>query len=53
VATERKLSDPSLYANAPERFQMLTAELATLRAKLEETEMRWLEVAEKAEALAG
>jgi len=53
AATEAKLSDPALYASSPARFASLTAEMEALRARLDATELRWLEVAEKAEALAG
>ncbi len=50
--TEQQLADPALYGQFPARFASLTAELTDLRTKLESAEMRWLEVAEKAEALA-
>jgi ATP-binding cassette subfamily F protein uup len=48
---EAELADPALYARSPARFQQLTAELDDLRARRAQAEDRWLEVAEKAEAL--
>ena len=53
AAAETKLGDPALYARDPKQFDRLTAEITGLRERLEAAEMRWLEVAEKAEALAG
>jgi ATP-binding cassette subfamily F protein uup len=53
AAAEAKLGDPALYARDPKQFDRLTAEITGLRERLEAAEMRWLEVAEKAEALAG
>lgn len=50
---EAALADPALYTRDPDRFGRLTAELGTLKAELEAAEERWLEVAERAEALAG
>ncbi len=49
---ERQLADPSLYSRFPDRFKAMTAELSHLRTRLETAELRWLEVAEKAETLA-
>ena len=53
AAAEAKLGDPALYARDPKQFDRLTGEIDALRGKLEAAELRWLEVAEKAEALAG
>jgi ABC transport system ATP-binding/permease protein len=50
-AIEKRLSDPQLYARAPAEFERLTKETAALRIKVSEAELRWLEVAEKAESL--
>jgi ABC transport system ATP-binding/permease protein len=53
VATdEAALSDPDLYARDPVRFAELTERIARHRAEIEAAEVRWLEVAEMAEALA-
>jgi ATP-binding cassette subfamily F protein uup len=51
-AIGRKLGDPALYARDRAMFEQLTAEAENLRTRLETAEMRWLEVAEKAEAMA-
>lgn len=51
AAAEAKLADPALYSRDPKQFDRLTAEIDTLRGKLEAAELRWMEVAEKAEAL--
>jgi ATP-binding cassette subfamily F protein uup len=51
AADEEKLSDPDLYARDPERFAALTERIARNRAEIEAAEVRWLEVAEMAEAL--
>jgi ATP-binding cassette subfamily F protein uup len=51
AADERALSDPDLYLRAPDRFAELTARIARHRADIEAAELRWLEVAEMAEAL--
>ena len=51
AAAEAKLADPALYTRFPDRFATLTADLDILRTRLDTTEQRWLEVAEKAEAL--
>ncbi|HEX4801547.1 MAG TPA: ATP-binding cassette domain-containing protein [Sphingomicrobium sp.] len=49
---EDALSDPDLYTRDPDRFAQLTERIARHRADIEAAEMRWLEVAEMAEALA-
>ena len=46
------MSDPDLYTGDPERFALLTERIARNRAEIEGAELRWLEVAEMAEALA-
>ena len=51
AAREEKLSDAGLYARDPKAFDRLTNEAEKLRDELAATEERWLEVAEKAEAL--
>lgn len=51
AAAEAELADPALYTRDKARFDRRTAELDTLRSELAKTEERWLEVAEKAEAL--
>ena len=53
AAAEQALADPALFQRDPERFARLTSKLETLRADLAQAEDRWLEVAEKAEALGG
>lgn len=50
---EAALADPDLYAKNPARFAAITAELDRLRAQLEAAELRWLELAELEEQLAG
>ena len=52
AAAEHALSDPDLYVRDPKRFAELTARIARHRADIEAAELRWLEVAEMAEALA-
>jgi ATP-binding cassette subfamily F protein uup len=52
AADEAALSDPDLYARDPKRFAELTERIARHRADIEAAEVRWLEVAEMAEALA-
>ena len=52
AADERALSDSDLYTRDPERFAQLTERIARHRADIEAAELRWLEVAELAEALA-
>ncbi|MFL6830833.1 MAG: ABC-F family ATP-binding cassette domain-containing protein [Sphingomicrobium sp.] len=52
VATdEAALHDPDLYTRDPDRFAELTERIARNRAEIEAAELRWLEVAEMAEAL--
>ncbi|MFL6721588.1 MAG: ABC-F family ATP-binding cassette domain-containing protein [Sphingomonas sp.] len=51
TADEAALSDPDLYARDPERFASLTERIARTRAEIEAAELRWLAVAEMAEAL--
>ncbi|WP_114226764.1 MULTISPECIES: ABC-F family ATP-binding cassette domain-containing protein [Sphingomonas] len=52
IATaEAALADPDLYTRDPKRFQALMDQTAKLRADKEAAELRWLEVAEMAEAL--
>ncbi|MBS3962017.1 MAG: ATP-binding cassette domain-containing protein [Sandarakinorhabdus sp.] len=46
-----KLADPQLYARHPAQFERLTNLMDALRTRLSAAETRWLEVAEKAEAL--
>ena len=48
---EQALSDPDLYTRDPQRFAELTARIARHRADIDAAEVRWLEVAEMAEAL--
>jgi ATP-binding cassette subfamily F protein uup len=48
---ESALADADLYTKNPKRFAELTAAIDAARAKKEEAEMRWLELAEMAEAL--
>ena len=50
---EEALSDPDLYTRDPDRFAKLTERIARHRADIEAAELRWLEVAELAEQLAG
>ena len=50
---EDALSDPDLYTRDPDRFAKLTERIARHRADIEAAELRWLEVAELAEQLAG
>jgi ATP-binding cassette subfamily F protein uup len=52
AADEAALSDPDLYLGDPDRFATLTERIARHRADIEAAELRWLEVAEMAEALA-
>ncbi len=52
-AIEAKLADPELYSRSADTFERLTREADALRARIEAAERRWLEVAEKAEALGG
>jgi len=52
AAAEASLADADLYARDPKRFAELTERIARNRAEIEGMELRWLEVAELAEALA-
>jgi ATP-binding cassette subfamily F protein uup len=52
AADEEGLSDPDLYTRDPDAFARLTERIARRRADIEAAELRWLEVAELAEALA-
>jgi ATP-binding cassette subfamily F protein uup len=52
AADEAALHDPDLFARDPDRFTKLTERIARHRADIEAAELRWLEVAELAEALA-
>ncbi len=52
AADEAALHDPDLYARDPDRFAKLTERIARHRTDIEAAELRWLEVAEMAEALA-
>jgi len=49
---EAALADPDLYVRDPVRFDGLMTGLETARRRKEEAELRWLELAEIAEALA-
>jgi ATP-binding cassette subfamily F protein uup len=49
---EAALSDPDLYTRDPTRFAALTAAIDKVRAERDAAEERWLELAERAEALA-
>jgi ATP-binding cassette subfamily F protein uup len=51
AADEAVLHDPDLYTREPKRFAELTERIARNRAEIEAAELRWLEVAEMAEAL--
>jgi ATP-binding cassette subfamily F protein uup len=53
TADEEALHDPDLFARDPQRFAALTERIARHRAEVEAAELRWLEVAEMAEQLAG
>ncbi|SNS17023.1 ATP-binding cassette, subfamily F, uup [Sphingomonas laterariae] len=48
---EAALADPDLYAKNPKRFDELTKAIDAARARKDEAEMRWLELAEMVEAL--
>ncbi|HEY0043339.1 MAG TPA: ATP-binding cassette domain-containing protein [Allosphingosinicella sp.] len=50
---EEALSDPALYTADPKRFAALTAGIEKARAERDAAEERWLELAEKLEALGG
>jgi ATP-binding cassette subfamily F protein uup len=51
AADETALADPDLYSGDPDRFAELTERIARNRAEIEAAELRWLEVAEMAEAM--
>jgi ATP-binding cassette subfamily F protein uup len=53
VRDEAALADPDLYAKNPDRFDMLMKAIAKARDEKEAAELRWLELAEQVEALAG
>jgi ATP-binding cassette subfamily F protein uup len=53
MAIEDAMADPDLYARDPKTFADLTERAAKLRDEKDAAEMRWLEVAEMAEALTG
>ena len=48
---EDRLADPELFAKNPEKFAAAADRLAAARTEKDEKELRWLEAAEKAEAL--
>ncbi|WP_375427938.1 ABC-F family ATP-binding cassette domain-containing protein [uncultured Sphingomonas sp.] len=48
---ERKLADPGLYVRDPAGFDRVIAAIAQARAEKEAAEVRWLELAERVEAL--
>ena len=50
---EQALHDPALYARDPERFAALTAAIGEARQQRDRLEQRWLELAERLEALTG
>jgi ATP-binding cassette subfamily F protein uup len=50
---EAALADPDLFARDPKRFDQLMKAIEKARADKETAEMRWLELAELAENLAG
>jgi|SoimicmetaTmtHAB_FD_contig_91_187839_length_2009_multi_3_in_0_out_0_1 ATP-binding cassette subfamily F protein uup len=52
ASAEEALHDPDLYIRDPDKFAALTERIARNRAEIEAAELRWLEVAEMAEALA-
>ena len=48
---EARLADPELFAKNPDRFNAAADRLAAARDEKDDKELRWLEAAEKAEAL--
>jgi ATP-binding cassette subfamily F protein uup len=50
---EEALADPALYTKDPKTFAALTGAIEKARADKDAAEERWLELAEKAEGLAG
>ena len=51
AALEAQLADPELFAKNPDRFNAAADRLAAARDEKDEKELRWLDAAEKAEAL--
>lgn len=51
VLDEAALADPDLYASDPRRFDDLMAAIARARAEKDAAELRWLDLAQQAEAL--
>ena len=52
VKLEARLADPALFAQDPQAFNAAADRLAAARSDKDKRELRWLEAAEKAEALA-
>jgi ATP-binding cassette subfamily F protein uup len=50
AAREAQLADPDLYTRDPAAFDRLSREIGTLRDEKDAAEIRWLELAEMAEA---
>ena len=48
---EAALADPDLYTRDPKRFAALTGAIDKARAEKDAAELRWLELAERVEAL--
>ncbi len=48
---EKELADPALYTANQDRFNKLSSRLQTARGELETSEMEWLELEEKREAI--
>ena len=48
---EKELADPDLYARNAARFDEASREMETMRDTLDASEMEWLELEEKKEAL--
>ena len=51
ASKEEALADPSLYARDPAAFDRLSKDIAALRDEKDAAELRWLELAEKVEAM--
>jgi len=51
ASLEAQLADPALFATDPDRFNAAADRLAAAREEKDDKELRWLEAAEKAEAL--
>jgi ATP-binding cassette subfamily F protein uup len=47
------LADPDLYARDPKKFDQLMTAIEKARADKDAAELRWLELAEMAETMAG